>query len=263
MNQNISVVCFGLLVACITAPAVKAQAVAHPLVGETLALQTTGPETSVVSFKGATREAIRYQLPFTVSSVSTLHVDEQRALLVGATGLFEFGAAYALHAGGGQPDGVMIGHGIAIAPGADYLAWVQFYPRMALEPDQGTVRLMKMTDAVRLKSAPGELDKEAGVVLFHASSEEILLYPKLTWSNDGRLAFLSQNRAGQAKVVVCRVASSQCRRVGSVEIKTVDKTGKHRVVNQVTKLAFVQDGISLDLVSPSSKDTKRFFPASF
>jgi hypothetical protein len=261
MNQNISVVCFGLFVACVTAPEVRAQAVAHPLVGETLALQSTSPETSVVTFKGATTEAIRFQLPFPVSSVSKLYVDEQRAMLVGATGLFEFGVSYALRAGDGKPDGVMIGHGISIAPKSDYLAWVQFYPRMALDPDQGTVRLMKMTDAVRLKSRPGELDKEAGAVLFHAPSEEILLYPNLTWSNDGRLAFLSQSRAGQAKVVVCRIPSSQCQSVGSVEVETVDKSGKHRMVNQVTKLTFVQKGISLDLVSPSSKESKRFFPA--
>ena len=56
---------------------------------------------------------------------------------------------------------------------------------------------MKMTDAVRLTTPLGELNKKAGVVLFHAPSEEILLYPDLAWSSDGRLAFLSRSRAGQ------------------------------------------------------------------
>jgi hypothetical protein len=253
---------FVLFAACITAPQCWAQAVAHPLAGETLALQTTSPETSIVSFKGATTEAIRYQLQFQVSSVSKLYAEGQRALLVGATGLFEFGASYAVSAQDGKPDGVVIGHGFSIAPKADYLAWVQLFPRMALDPDRGTVRLMKMTDAVRLKAPADELNKEAGVVLFHAPSEEILLYPNLTWSDDGRLAFLSQGRAGQAKIVVCRVANLPCQSVGSVEVDTVDKNGKHHMVNQVTKINFVPKGISLDLVS-SSKEAKKFFPTSF
>jgi hypothetical protein len=254
---------FGLFAACVTAPQCWAQLVVHPLAGETLALRTTSPETSIVSFKGATTEAIRYQLPFQVSSVSKLYAEGQRALLVGATGLFEFGASYAVSAQDGKPDGVMIGHGFSIAPKADYLAWVQFFPRMALDPDRGTLRLMKMTDAVRLKAPADELSKQAGVVLFHAPSEEILLYPNLTWSDDGRLAFLSQGRAGQVKIVVCRVANLQCQSVGSVEVDTVDKNGKHHMVNQVTKIDFVPKGISLDLVSSSSKEIKKFFPTSF
>jgi hypothetical protein len=256
------VVRFGLVIACIAAE-VEAQTVAHPLVGETLDLQTTSSASSVVSFKGAAAEAIRYQLPFAASSVSKLYVGEHRALLVGSAGMFEFGASFSLHAGDATPDSIMIGHGFSVDPGADYLAWIQFYPRMALDPDQGTVRLMKMTNAIRMMAPPGEFDKEAGVVLFHAPSGEILLYPALTWSNDGRLAFLSRSRAGQVKLVVCRVASLQCQSVGSVEVETVDKSGKHRNVNQVRKLTFVQKGISLDLISSSSKASKRLFPVSF
>ncbi|MFL6675848.1 MAG: hypothetical protein ACJ8LG_21470 [Massilia sp.] len=48
----------------------------------------------------------------------------------------------------------------------------------------------------------------------------------------------------------------------SIEVDTVAKNGKHRMVNQVTKLNFVQRGILLDLVSSSSKGTKKFLVES-
>lgn len=233
---------------------------AHPLAGETLAVQTAGQDASIVSFKDARKAATLYQLPFQVDSVSNLYVEGPRALLAGTTRLFDFGASYAAPAQAGKPDAVIIGYGFSISPNADYLAWVQFYPIHTLDPDRGTVRLMKMTEAVGLKAPPDELKRDAGVVLYGAPSEEIRLYPNLKWSDDGRLAFLSEGSAGQVKVVVCRASTAQCRNVGSVEVEKVDRSGKHHMVNQVTKLDFVPKGISLDLVSPSSKESKQIFP---
>jgi hypothetical protein len=250
----------GLFAACTVVPEAWAQAVAHPLAGETLAVKTASQDASAVSFKDARKEAMLYQLPFRVDTVSNLYLEGQRALLVGATRLFEFGASYAAPAQAGKPDAVMIGYGFAISPNADYLAWVQFYPPHALDPDRGTVRLIKMTEAFGLKAPLDELKRDAGVVLYSAPSEEIRLYPNLKWSDDGRLAFLSEDSVGQAKVVVCRASTTQCRNVGSVEVEKVDRSGKHHRVNRITKLNFVPEGISLDLVSSSSKKNKQIFP---
>jgi hypothetical protein len=134
----------GLFAVCAAVHEARAQTVAHPLAGETLAVETASRDTSVIAFKNPGNAVTQYQMPFEVSSVSKLYVEGRRAFLVGTTASFEFGASFgAAPAQVGMPGAVMIGYGISISPKADYLAWVQFYPRLALAPDRGTVRLMK------------------------------------------------------------------------------------------------------------------------
>lgn len=59
-----------------------------------------------------------------------------------------------------------------------------------------------MTEAIGLTAPLDQLRKDAGFVLFSAPSEEVLLYPNIEWSSDGRLAFLSQDNAGQLKIII-------------------------------------------------------------